>query len=66
MPIYRLLEREAFQPEHVKAMAAAFERALVRLGLNNREDPLCNLVAEKIIELASKANASRAGFAMQP
>src|SRR4051812_6330849 len=54
MPIYRLLETGAFQPEHVKAMVAAFESALVRLGLNDREDPFCDLVARKVVELGQQ------------
>jgi hypothetical protein len=51
MPIYALLQSQGFDPEHCRAMGVAFEGALQELGLNDRSDPLCTLVAEKIIEL---------------
>jgi hypothetical protein len=31
MPIYHLLQGEAFQPEHIQAMSTAFEEALSKL-----------------------------------
>ena len=49
VPIYRLLERSGFDPEHASAMGKAFEEALVELGLK-----LCALVAMKIIELGQR------------
>jgi hypothetical protein len=52
MPIYRLLEREAFQPELVAVMGDVFEDVLQTLGLVDREDPLTKLIARKVIELA--------------
>jgi hypothetical protein len=52
MPIIRLLEREAFGPEDITVLVAAFEDALSTLGLVNRADPLTELVAKKIIECA--------------
>jgi hypothetical protein len=52
MPIIRLLEREAFDPEDITVLVAAFEDALSTLGLVNRADPLTELVAKKIIECA--------------
>ena len=52
MPLYRLLQNAAFDPDAVAAMSAAFEEACRTLGLAERSDPLCNLVAEKILECA--------------
>ncbi len=52
MPIYRLLEREAFEPEDVALMCNVFEDLLQTLGLADREDPVATLVAQKVIELA--------------
>jgi hypothetical protein len=52
MPIIRLLEREAFNPEDITVLVAAFEDALSTLGLVNRADPITELVAMKIIECA--------------
>jgi hypothetical protein len=54
MPIYRLFEEHAFQPEHCQAMGIAFERVLAELGLSNRSDPLCELVARKVVELGQQ------------
>jgi hypothetical protein len=52
VPIYRLLEREAFDPEDVAVMGNVFEDLLQTLGLVDREDPVATLVAQKVIELA--------------
>jgi hypothetical protein len=52
VPLYRLLQNAAFDPDAVAAMSAAFEEACRTLGLAERSDPLCNLVAEKILECA--------------
>ena len=53
MPIYRLLEKEAFQPEDVALVSNVFEDLLQTLDLvDRREDPVATLVAQKVIELA--------------
>jgi hypothetical protein len=52
VPLYRLLQNAAFDPDAVAAMSTAFEEACRVLGLAERSDPLCNLVAEKILECA--------------
>ena len=52
MPIHRLLQSQAFEPELVAALAQVFEDVLPILGLVDREDLVTMLVAQKIIELA--------------
>ena len=52
MAIYRLLKFSAFQPEEITCMTAAYEDALRVLQLADRQDPLTELVAKKIIEAA--------------
>ena len=53
MPIYRLLEREVFEPEDIALMSVVFEELLETLGLaGRRDDPVATLVAQKVIELA--------------
>jgi hypothetical protein len=52
MPIHRLLDGETFGPDHIQAMSDAYERALALLGLKDRSDPLTEIVAKKIIEMA--------------
>jgi hypothetical protein len=51
MPSSALFAGQAFDPEHCKVMGAAFEGLLQELGMEDRTDPLCTLVATKIIEL---------------
>jgi hypothetical protein len=52
MPIRRLLERHVFPPELVITLGEVFEDVLKTLSLSNREDPVTELVAKKVIELA--------------
>jgi hypothetical protein len=52
VPIYRLIEKEAFEPEDVALMCNVFEELLQTLRLSDREDPVATLVARKVIELA--------------
>jgi hypothetical protein len=52
MAIYRLLQGTAFSPEDVSRMTAAYEAALRLLQLTDRTDPVTEIVAKKIIEVA--------------
>jgi hypothetical protein len=52
MAMYRLLKFYAFQPEEIGSMTAAYEEALRVLQLADRQDPITELVAKKIIEAA--------------
>ena len=52
MPIHRLLENQGFEPEHILAMATAFDETLRALKLVDRTDPLTDIVATKVIEVA--------------
>ena len=52
MAIYRLLQQSVFDDVAVKAMADAYEAAFREFGLANRADPLTNVSASKIIEIA--------------
>ena len=53
VPIRAILENDhAFGPEDVADLTAAFEAALIRLGLVDRGDPLTSAVAKAIIQLA--------------
>jgi len=53
MPIYRLLERQAFRPETSALLGDIFEEVLKEFGLISRQDPITELIAEKLIELAN-------------
>ena len=52
LPIYRLLQNTAFEPQHVAVMTAAFEAACADLGLAERDDSLRDMVARAIIKCA--------------
>ena len=54
MPIHRLLNDRAFDPETIEVMVTAFEDALRELRLTDRADPVTETVARKIIELAQR------------
>ena len=57
MPI--LLEiKTAFGPEDTAAMTAAFEEALKRLNIADREAPMATSVAKKIVRLAKKGECN--------
>jgi hypothetical protein len=53
MAIYRLIANGSFGPEEIKAMTAAYEAALLDLGLVDRDDPLTEIVATAIVSIAS-------------
>jgi hypothetical protein len=52
MTILRLLQKSAFGPEQVAYIASAYEDTLRELGLANRTDPITEIIAKKIIEIA--------------
>ncbi|WP_024518070.1 hypothetical protein [Bradyrhizobium sp. Tv2a-2] len=52
MVVYRLLQNVPLGPEEIGRLAAAYEQVLSALGLKQRSDPITELVARKIIEIA--------------
>lgn len=48
-------------PEEIRQMTAAYEKALHKLGLIDRSDPMTELVAKKIVEVvqAGERNPAR-------
>jgi hypothetical protein len=57
--IYRIFRSTAFEPEAVINMSAAYEDALRVLKLADRADPITELVARKIIEVARTRQSNR-------
>jgi hypothetical protein len=51
MPINRLLKQGNFTPGEVERLNRAFARALSILGLVDRNDPICELVARSVISV---------------
>jgi hypothetical protein len=52
VPIYRLLQSSAFDADTVRLLGDAFEEVCLTLGLAERNDPLRDTVARKVIEIA--------------
>ena len=52
MPIYRLLQNMPMGPEEISRLTTAYEQALLAIGIVDRGDPLAELLARKIIEVA--------------
>jgi hypothetical protein len=53
MAIYRLIANGNFGPSEIKAMTAAYEAALVDLGLVDRDDPITEIVVTAIVSITS-------------
>jgi hypothetical protein len=54
MPIYELLQRQGvFTPEELTVLSSVFEEVLGTLAVTDRKDPMTELVAKKVIELAT-------------
>ena len=58
MTLARLLQNSAFGPDEIRRMTTAYEDALRVLGLVNRNDPITEIVAKKIIEIAQTGERS--------
>jgi hypothetical protein len=54
MPIRKYIPGATFGPETIKDMTTAFERIRVILNLENPDDPLVEVVAKKVVSLASQ------------
>ena len=54
MPIKKYIAGAAFEPELIKIMETAFGRLRTILNLDNPGDPLIEVVAKKVVSLASQ------------
>jgi len=51
--IYRLISRDSYGPDEIKAMTAAYETALVQISLVDRDGPLTELIANSILTITA-------------
>jgi hypothetical protein len=51
MTIHRLLQNIPLGPEDIERLVIAYEQALRALDLNERDDPMTQAVAKKVIEI---------------
>jgi hypothetical protein len=56
MAIYKVIAQGAFNQTDIGIMTAAYEAALRMLHLKDRTDPITELVAKKIIEMADNGD----------
>jgi hypothetical protein len=54
MAIYRLLQNSPFGPEEIAVLTDAYEGILRKLNLTDRNDPITEIIARKIIELGQR------------
>jgi hypothetical protein len=52
MAIYRLLQNSPMGPEQIRVLETAYEQTLHNLCLKDRNDPLTEMIAKTIIEIA--------------
>jgi hypothetical protein len=50
MTIRRLIQNLAFNQEDIERLAAAYEEALQALHISDRDDPINEVIAQRIIE----------------
>jgi hypothetical protein len=54
MPIHEIMRRQGvFSPEEVAMLGNVFEEVLQTIGLVDRKDPMTEMVAKKLVELAT-------------
>ncbi len=51
MAIYRLLQNSPMGPEEISRLGAAYEQTPRALHLKNRNDPITEMIAKKIVEI---------------
>jgi hypothetical protein len=54
MPIDRLLQQSSLPPDTIARPKVAYARTMSSLGLVDRNDPITELVAKKLIEVAQR------------
>jgi hypothetical protein len=59
MPITPFLDGQQFDTETKRIVGIAFEMARIALGLTERTDPINEIIAKRIIELAKTGTQSR-------
>lgn len=63
MAIYKLIANGSFGPDEIKAMTGAYETALITLRLSNRDDPITELIAKSIVNVAATGERDPAQIA---
>ena len=51
MAIYKLIANGSFGPDEIRIMKAAYEAALIDVGVTDRDDPITDLIAKAIVNV---------------
>jgi hypothetical protein len=54
MPIYRLLQNMPMGPDEIARLTTAYEETLRTIGIVDRNDPITEMIARKIIEIGQR------------
>jgi hypothetical protein len=52
MAIYKLIQNTPLGPDEIQRLVAAYEETLRTLGLKERDDPITQIIAKKVFEMA--------------
>ena len=53
MAIYKLIANGSFGPDEIELMKAAYEAALIDVGVTDRDDPITELIAKAIVNVTA-------------
>ncbi len=53
MAIYKLITNGSFGPDEINVMKAAYEAALIDVGVTDRDDPITELIAKSIVNVTA-------------
>ena len=53
MAIYRLIANGSFGPDEIEVMTTAYEAALIEVPVADRNDPMTELIAKSIVNVAA-------------
>jgi hypothetical protein len=53
MAIYKSIANGSFGPDEINVMKAAYEAALVDVGVSDRDDPITELIAKSIVNVTA-------------
>ncbi len=57
MAIYKLIADGSFGPDEIEVMKAAYEAALIDVGVSDRDDPITELIAKSIVNVVANWRA---------
>jgi hypothetical protein len=51
--IYKLIANGSFGPDEIEVMKAAYEAALIDVGVTDQDDPITELIAKSIVNVTA-------------